>query len=154
MPSCKITNVATDHAYALKRRMASRLEMEPYIAGERLRLRTSRILSDEQYETNKDLIALHENNGVLTSELLGEATKLSFPDVVVPTKTPDPVKEKLDSAVDRARTETNSVFPPVPPPPAPVAETSNTASEESPPPPPPQGGYPSSFRKDDKKRGR
>jgi hypothetical protein len=149
---CKITNVATDHAYALKRRMAARLEMEPVIAGERLRLRASRILTDEQFLNNKDLIALHERNGVLTSELSEDATKLSFPDIPAPTKEPDPIKESLDAVVARTKSETDTAFPPIPPPPA--DEPSSTASEEEPtsPPPPPSGAHPQ--RKDDKKRGR
>ncbi len=110
--SYKIINVSLEHQHALKRRMASRIQMEPVIAGERLRLRQSRILTDEQYEINKDLLLQCEKDGVITISNLDEK-KAKVDDK---PKKEEPVKAQLDEAMARAAEPH-----PAPQPPPPVA---------------------------------
>ena len=90
----KLTNVALDPTYAQKRRMATaaRLEMEPVIAGNRLRLRQVVTISDRLYEANKTRIDLFEKMGVLTAEEQGGAKKVEAPKPPA-YKEPEPLPE-------------------------------------------------------------
>ena len=84
--SWKLTNVSLDPSYAMKRRTAARMEMEPVIGEGRIRLNQSVDISDEAYEVNKARIALCVSQGVLTAES-------STPVVKKPVIVPDPVVE-------------------------------------------------------------
>lgn len=137
----KITNVSQDPAYALKRRTASRLQMEPVIAGERLRLRQSRILTDEQAAANTDWLAECERAGVIIVERDGE-TKVQTQPVLA---APDPQQEG-EKVIPPPPDAVQQPSSPPPPPPAP----SETPSTEATTQPLPNMGH----RKDDKKRGR
>lgn len=81
--SWKLTNVSLDPSYAMKRRTAARMEMEPVIGGGRIRLNQSVDISDEAYEVNKARIDLCVEHGVLTAES-------SAPVVEKPAIVPDP----------------------------------------------------------------
>ncbi len=154
----KITNVSLDPAYELKRRQASRLQMEPVIAGGRLLLRQSRILTDEQYAANTDWLAENVRNGVLKVEKVDGEGKVTDEKPV----TPEPPKVHQEPPPDLTEPPPPVVpEPPVELPPAPPA-----------PPPPllptvvtPAGPPPSTEattqplpnvagRKDNKKQGR
>lgn len=143
----KITNVSQDHAYAMKRRTAARLQMEPVIAGERLRLRSSRVLTDEQVKANVEWLAENERGGVITIEPMGD-TPL---DVLLPASPPEPVAPLEPEPPAPELPPLEEVFPPAPPaPPAPPESvplaSSETASSTAPTQPLPVS------RKDDKKR--
>lgn len=130
----KITNVSLNHEHAMKRRTASRLQMEPVIAGERLRLRSSRILTDEQYEINKKLLEDNVNGGVVKVEILdaqGEPTQ------VLEGKDDDVLEETAELPVSDVPSESSE--PPAPPTDAsiplastPPAETSSTTATTQP----------------------
>ena len=66
--SWKLTNVSLNPAYAMQRRTASRMEMEPVIGDGRIRLNKSVTISDETYEASKAKITLCVAHGVLTAE--------------------------------------------------------------------------------------
>lgn len=139
----KITNVSQDPAYAMKRRTASRLQMEPVIAGERLRLRQSRVLTDEQAAANTDWLAECERAGVIIIERDGETKLQTQPVLAVPDPQPEGEKE-VPPPPDMVQQPPS--IPAPPPPPAP----SETPSTEATTQPLPNMGH----RKDDKKRGR
>lgn len=143
----KITNVSQDPAYAMKRRTASRLQMEPVIAGERLRLRQSRILTDEQAEANKDWLAECERGGVVTIERDGEKVPtLPTAEAKAPVETTAPTDPApFIAPPPAAGNEPTLKLPPLPEPTPP----SETPSSEAGTQPPPMG-----HRRDDKKRGR
>lgn len=144
----KITNVSQDPAYAMKRRTASRLQMEPVIAGERLRLRQSRILTDEQAEANKDWLAECERGGVLLIEKDGEKkAELPTAEAKAPVETTAPTEPTTFLPPTPAAFEP----PPQPVPPPPAFPTPSTPSEATGEALTPPSGH---YRKDDKKRGR
>jgi hypothetical protein len=64
----KLTNVATDHRFAMQRRTAPRLQMEPLIGSMRLRLGKSLLIPDAFFERNKVEIEKHKRHGVLAFE--------------------------------------------------------------------------------------
>lgn len=83
----KIINASIHHQHALKRRTATRLYMEPLVAGKRLMLRQSVVISDEQYALNKADIDQYAKDGVVTVEPqgfsllnIGAINKLEFAD--------------------------------------------------------------------------
>lgn len=82
----KVTNVSLEHQHALKRRMASRIQMEPVIAGKRLLLRQSIVLTDEQYNVNKEILAQCSRDGTVTVE-----STMPF----VPLKMPESSEDKI-----------------------------------------------------------
>lgn len=93
-----LKNVALDPAFAGKRRCAAKMEMEPVIAGARIRLRGQVTISDEMYEINKDRIDTCVKHGVLTaisSEPAKKAApkKAATPDPVEPSPAPEPEPE-------------------------------------------------------------
>jgi hypothetical protein len=149
----KITNVSLDPAYALKRRQASKLQMEPVIAGDRLRMRQSRVLTDEQVAANKEWLAELERAGVVKMESDQAAAPPSPPaPAPEPPKMEKPMKmgeeEKDPDRITTAPLPKMSGLPPLdadlpPPPPAPASDATE--------PPPPSGGH---SRRDDRKRGR
>jgi hypothetical protein len=68
----EIKNVALDYRYEMARRVAPLLEMEPTIAGKRIRLRCSEKITNEQFEHNKDRIAIYVKQGVIVvNQILG-----------------------------------------------------------------------------------
>lgn len=87
----KITNVATDHRFAALRARASRLQMEPIVAGKRLRLRSSVVLSDEQFKHNEANIKKACDDGVITVDNLSGA-KAPPKKEETPAPAPEPVK--------------------------------------------------------------
>jgi hypothetical protein len=96
--SWKLTNVSLDPQYAMKRRTASRMEMEPVVAGIRIRLNQSTVISDESYEVNKDKISLCVSHGVLTAENSAPVVEKKVPvvekKVEAPTPPPPPPEPK------------------------------------------------------------
>lgn len=71
--SYKLKNTALDHAKRSLHRVAPRLQMEPVVAGRRLRLRASFVISDEVFEHNKANLELWKKWGVVDWEKIGEA---------------------------------------------------------------------------------
>jgi hypothetical protein len=86
----KITNVALDPAFALKRRMAksARLEMEPLIAGQRLRLRQSMTISDEQFRNNEERLHRYWDMGVIHIEEASDRPSGAAPKAPAPPPLP------------------------------------------------------------------
>lgn len=148
----KITNVSLEHQHTLKRRMASCLQMEPIVAGKRLMLRQSTTITDEQYKINKDNLAKHISDGVLTVEEIKSA--MPFIPLHMPVVEPEVKKlPALEQILHKPKTEEVEVIPSPPPVQIPVVQqqvaqtvpnTPNTANR----PPQPQQ------RKDDRNRGR
>lgn len=140
--SYKIVNVSLEHQYALKRRMSAGIQMEPVIAGQRLLLRTSRILTDEQYEINKANLDKYVSHGVVTVTCLNKEVGTT----VVPLQMPNPIKEQIDESKKAQAIE--------PPPPPVAATTPPSAPPKAATPPqqqkPNQGQQP---RRDEKKGG-
>jgi len=82
----ELENVALNPTHAMKRRVAPRMEMEPTIAGVRIRLRQKLTISDESYATNKVRIDLCVKQGVLTAKRSGsQAPKQESTAPVAPT---------------------------------------------------------------------
>lgn len=73
--SYKIKNTALDPTKRFLHRTASKLQMEPVLAGRRLRLRTSMVISDELFEHNKPNLNLWKGWGVVDWEKVGEETR-------------------------------------------------------------------------------
>lgn len=142
----KINNVSLDPAFAMKRRMASRLQMEPVIAGERLRLRQSRTLTDDQVAANVQWLAELERGGVISIEKDG-----SIPlDVLLPTPPPPPAPVPEPKKEEFVLPPESPPSPPAPPESAPLASSSETPSTAAVTQPLPNMGH----RKGDKKQGR
>jgi outer membrane biosynthesis protein TonB len=97
----KITNVSLDAAHAMKRRTAkaARLEMEPVIAGARLRLKKTMTISDDLYEVNKTRLIHFEAQGVITFEKIDKTSHKpavkAKPAKAEPVKAPEPKKAEL-----------------------------------------------------------
>jgi outer membrane biosynthesis protein TonB len=94
--SWKLTNVSLNPSYAMKRRTASRMEMEPVIGEGRIRLNQSVEISDEAYEVNKAKITLCVNHGVLTAVSSTPAVKapvVKRVEVLPPPPAPEPESE-------------------------------------------------------------
>lgn len=70
--SYKITNTALDHTKRFLHRTASKMQMEPVLAGRRLRIRSSMVISDELFEHNKPNLELYRSWGVLDWKKDGE----------------------------------------------------------------------------------
>lgn len=87
-----LKNVALDPAYAGKRRMAAKMDMEPVIAGRRVRLRQQVTISNELYEINKDRIDTCVGHGVLTatSTSSGKEAAPVAPPAPKPVPLPEP----------------------------------------------------------------
>ena len=64
----KLTNVSTDHRFAMQRRTAPRLQMEPPVMSTRLRLGKSLLITDAYFARNKVDIEKHRSHGVLVYE--------------------------------------------------------------------------------------
>lgn len=62
----KVTNTALDPSKAMLHRRAFKMEMEPTIAGRRLRLRSSMLLNELQAEVNKEYLKFLEGQGVVS----------------------------------------------------------------------------------------
>lgn len=135
----KIVNVSLAHEHAMKRRSAAKMHMEPVIAGQRLLLRSSRVLTDEQYNANEARLKEFEAHGVITIHPM--TVEKPIEKKVEKKAEPPVMKEKLPPA------------PPAPPAPEPAKSESTPppASAEVPPPPPPAPEQP---RKDGKKQGK
>lgn len=92
-----LKNVALDPAFAGKRRTAAKMDMEPVIAGTRIRLRQQVTISNELYDVNKDRIDACIKNGVLTA-VPTEPSKLSPVEAAAPeppAPEPPPLPELL-----------------------------------------------------------
>jgi hypothetical protein len=78
--SYKVWNTALDHSKAILRRRAPKLQMEPIIAGIRLRIRQSMVITDEQYVVNEPNLKLYKSWGVLDfSQIGGEVVVIESP---------------------------------------------------------------------------
>jgi len=119
--------------------------MEPMVAGKRLLLRKSIVISDEQYKINKDMLDQCVRNGTLTVESTMPFVPLNMPELpegeADGAEVPEVPKEPSPDATIPA--------PAVHSHPATVQTSQATAQIN---PPPPGGNYPQ--RRDDKKRGR
>ncbi len=133
----KIVNVSLAHEHAMKRRSAAKMHMEPVIAGQRLLLRSSRVLTDEQYMANETRLKEFAAHGVITIHPMKPAEE-----VKVEKKVEPPVKKEAPPA------------PPTPPAPEPAKAETPPASSEALPPPPPPAPEQQQPRKDGKKQGR
>ena len=69
--SYKIRNTALDHDKRFLHRRAHKMQMEPVLAGRRLRLRSSMVISDENFDHNKANLELYKRWGVVTWEKVG-----------------------------------------------------------------------------------
>jgi Fe-S oxidoreductase len=85
-----LKNVALDPAFAMQRRIATKMEMEPTLAGVRIRLRQQITINDEMYERNKVRIVRLVAQGVLTAVSSSPAKKPAPPETVAPEPTPAP----------------------------------------------------------------
>lgn len=109
----RLTNTALEPSKANRVRIAPKLEMEPTIAGQRLRLRTSRILSQAQFDNNKAFLEKLEAQGVVSVVPL-EVTSVPIPGVSTePNRGGDMFPEEEEAAP-----QVEATPPPPPPPPA------------------------------------
>lgn len=86
-----LKNVALEAAYAMKRRVAPKMDMEPVIAGQRIRLRQQIVINDELYACNKQRIDKNVGHGVLTatnSEQVGPTIEMWVKANYLPEKYP------------------------------------------------------------------
>lgn len=120
-----LKNVALDPAYAGKRRIAAKMDMEPVIAGKRIRLRQQVTISDELYEINKVRIDTCVKHGVLTAASSSPDKKAA------PVAAPEPELEpELEPVPEPEEKEpSDSVEEPVA---SQESEEDPTASEEVP----------------------
>jgi type IV secretory pathway VirB10-like protein len=86
----KITNTSMDRSKALLHRTAPKLEMEPIVAGKRLRMRQTMTISDHEYEHDKAHLEQHVRAGSIAVEKIGEDKKK----VPAPPPAPPPVKSE------------------------------------------------------------
>lgn len=103
--SYRIKNTALDHNKRFLHRKAAKMQMEPVIAGGRLRLRSSMVISDELFAHNKANLELWKSWGVVEWEKVGEE---KAPVVDVEND------KKPEETAPPASTDTS---PPAPPPP-------------------------------------
>lgn len=101
--SYRIKNTALDHTKRFLHRRAHKMQMEPVLAGRRLRLRTSMVISDELFEHNKANLELYKRWGVVEWEQLGGDGKPAMKDpsgelpVLAPEdKTPVPAQKAVE----------------------------------------------------------
>lgn len=145
----KVTNVSLEHQHSLKRRTATRLQMEPIIVGKRLLLRQSVLLSDMQYLINKDILDQCVKDGVITVESTEPTTSLTMPEDVPSIDRSRELPLDSVAVVDGLQ----EVIPPAPESPSifpgQLTNTPNSTVTNS---PPSGGNYPQ--RRDDRKRGR
>ena len=111
-----LKNVALDPAYAMQRRVAPKLDMEPVLAGGRIRLRQQITITDEEYAGNVERIASHVKNGVITCTRLG-------PEDDAPTTEPEPPHDPPP--------EKTEMEPPAGDPPSPETDGSDAPSPDS-----------------------
>ena len=123
-----LKNVALDPAFAVKRRTASKMEMEPALAGTRIRLRQTITISDELYERNETRIQQLCDQGVL--QVVGakaapkKESKVAEP-LPAPELVPEPVPEPEPEPIPEPAPE---------PAPEPKPEPEPKAAEEKPTP--------------------
>jgi len=86
-----LKNVSLDPAFAARRRSAAKMDMEPVIAGTRIRLRQQVTISDELYEINKVRIAQCIAHGVLTAKESGAQGAAKPAPVAKPAPKPEPL---------------------------------------------------------------
>jgi len=110
----KIWNTALDPSCRLAQRKAAKMQMEPVIAGRRLRLRESMEISDKLFEINKGNIELNKKHGVVDWKKVGA--------------------EKAPAEAKKVEPDKKPVTPPAPP--------ATAKSEESPPAPPVEASMP------------
>jgi hypothetical protein len=110
--SYRIWNTALDHTKRFLHRKASKMQMEPVLAGRRLRLRSSMTISDELFDHNKANLELYKGWGVVDWERVGEEKK-----PVVDVEADTDAKKQPPSV------EIPALMPEDDPPPAPPTET-------------------------------
>src|SRR5688572_18681381 len=80
----KITNTSLDYTKNLLHRRAARMQMEPTIAGQRLRLRSSILLTEKQVKDNEVLLKLLETQGTVSvSKVSSVEAEVVLSDTVV-----------------------------------------------------------------------
>lgn len=126
--SYKIKNTALDHTKRMRLRTAPKMEMEPIIGGQRLRLNSTMTISDELFDYSKTNLELYKSWGVIDWEKIGGESEKKDPET--DKKDPEGEPKKVEDA------------PPEPPPPPAEGETSPEPSKETKPqqaPTPPKG---------------
>lgn len=68
----KIKNTADDRSKVTLHRTATKFELEPSFAGLRLRLGQSRLIEDEVFQRNEELLRAWEKNGMISIEKEGD----------------------------------------------------------------------------------
>ena len=103
----EVINVAEDRRYEHLRRVAPNLVEEPFIKGERLKLRSRILITADEYRMSKDYLAQHVKAGVLVVNEIK-------PQIVAVVEAPPPPVAIPDEPLPAA--------PPPPPPPAPAPD--------------------------------
>ena len=99
-----VTNTTLDHTKSMLMRRAPKLVMEPVIAGQRLRLRSSLVLSDAQFEHNRADLEKLSGQGVLDFKQMSQdkpSKKIEAAPVAEVTPPPPPPPEKAPEEVKR-----------------------------------------------------
>lgn len=143
----KITNVSLEHQHSLKRRTATRLQMEPLVAGKRLMLRQSITISDEQYEINKADLEQYVKDGIVSVESTMPFVPLRMPE------TPS-MGEVRELSTDVASLDETQDFPDLATTPSVIPQPPIATNQPNPLVTNPQPSGSSYPRRDDKKRGR
>jgi len=97
----KIVNTSMDRSKALLHRTAPKLEMEPMIGGNRLRMQQITAITDHQHELNKEQLERLVRSGVITMEKVSDDK-------------PKPVKAEPPKAVAPALAEPKVEAKPAP----------------------------------------
>lgn len=109
----KVINSTLDHTKRFLHRRASKMVMEPVIAGQTCRLRSSIMLTDVQKANNEAYLAHLVSQGVVTVEEVGGSTKVAEEPagasrVIVPpppAEVPEPAKELAPEPVAESETK-------------------------------------------------
>lgn len=92
----KIWNTMLDHTRRFEQRRAPKMQEAPVIAGRRLRIRTSMILTDFEFSTNRATIELCKKHGVLDWKQLDEQVPVNQE---TPSDAPPPPQEPVTDPV-------------------------------------------------------
>ena len=143
----KITNTANDRTKANLHRTASKFILEPTFQGIRLGIRDSRLISDDDFEKNRELLEGWEKKGMISIERPEEETKPGLPgDPGLDAPGVPPVEEVMPSEEEQSKF-LNSLVPPKDEPLIPetvnqdTGAAESTTSEELAKPEPPASGY-------------
>ena len=122
----KVTNTTTDRTKSLLHRSAPGFSMEPMVAGRRLMMGKSTMITDAQYKIDKTRLDQMVQYGMI--ELTNEAGEKAVTPPVEVEKVPEVVPEILPEPELEVTPEAE---PPMSPPPADEDEESSEDSEDS-----------------------